>query len=328
MTEEQRQSDRDTPVGADSTVEEFFDDTPPLEGYSVPSDEQEMISRRKFLTGTLAGGAAGLAVAAGTGVAVWKVAEGEAVEAKAAADAALQASQAEAAAELARLQGLVDLYEQLEKIGLDGILEAGMVALALPLAAIEAGVKALKDGLEWSEKALLSLSEALPTAQESLSWLEARVTAVATGIEKLETSLGRALDRVTDNAVAEALEEFINKVLDSLPFGLGDKFRDALEGLVTLMTSVDELVAGINTHLLEPLREKWFSDEEGKGVGGTFVTPLIEHVLDPLEAHLANVAELADTWQMKLKDPAQQALAERASVREEIARYRQEHGFS
>ena len=136
------------------------------------------------------------------------------------------------------------------------------------------------------------------------------------------------LEKATDNPVAEALEEFINKVLDSLPFGLGDKFRDALEGFVALMTSVDELVVGINTRLLEPLHEKWFSDEEGKGVTGTFVDPLVEHVLDPLEAHLAKVAELADTWQTKLKDPAQQALAERASVREEIARYKKERGLT
>ncbi len=184
-----------------------------------------------------------MAVAAGTGVGVWKVADAEAaaaaLAAKAAADAELLASQEAAGSELARLQGLVDLYEQLEKIGLDAILEAGMVALAAPLAAVEIGVKALKSGLEWAEQALLSLAEALPTAQESLSWLEARDVAVASGIEKLEPALGRALDKATDNPLAEALGEFVDKVLDSLPFGLGDKFRDALEGLVALMTGVD-----------------------------------------------------------------------------------------
>jgi len=203
-----------------------------------------------------------------------------------------------------------------------------MVALAMPLGAVEAGVKVLKSGLEWAEQALLSLAEALPTAQESLSWLEAQVAALSSGIEKLEAALGRALDKATDNPVAEALEEFINKVLDSLPFGLGDKFRDALEGFVALMTGVDELVVGINTRLLEPLHEKWFSGEEGKGLTGTFVAPLVEHVLDPLEAHLANVAELADTWQNKLQAPAQQALAERARIRQEIAHYKQESEFS
>jgi hypothetical protein len=301
----------------EQTLEQFFEETPPPEGSSASAAEQKILSRRRFLTGALAGGAAGLAVAAGTGVAVWQVAEAEAAESKATADA-----------ELARLQGLVNLYEQLEKIGLDAILEAGMVALALPFGAVEAGVKALRSGLEWSEQALLSLAEALPTAQESLQWLEAQVAAIAGGIEKLETALGRALDKATDNPVAQALEELINRMLDSLPFDLGDKFRDALEGLVTLLTSVDELVAGINIQLLEPLNEKWFSGDEGQGVTGTFVDPLVEHVLDPLETHLANLAELADAWQNKLQAPAQQALAERASIREEIALYKQEHGFS
>jgi chorismate mutase len=43
---------------------------------------------------------------------------------------------------------------------------------------------------------------------------------------------------------------------------------------------------------------------------------------------LANLSALADAWQQKLVAPAEQALAERARVREEIAQYKKEHGFS
>jgi chromosome segregation ATPase len=327
----------------EKTLEEFLEEAP-------LADEQRRVSRRQFLTGAVVGGAAGLTVAGGTGVAVWKVYESELLAAKeaaeaelaaikAAADAEMQAAQnaadnellatMEAAAEeLAKTLGLLELYEELDEIGLDGILEKGLAAVALPLEAVEVGAKALSAGLEWAEKALRSLAEALPTAQESLLWLEAQVTAVAEGLEKLQTSVARALNKAVDNAVGRAVEDFINKILDNLPFGLGDKFREALEGLVALVASVDELVSGINTLLLEPLREKWFSDEEGKGVGGTFVDPLIENVLDPLEAHLVNLALLTDSWQAKLMNPSQEALAVRANIREEIARYKEEYGFS
>ena len=230
--------------------------------------------------------------------------------------------------ELARVLGLVELYEELEKVGLDRILEVGMSALALPMAAVEAGAKALKAGLDWAEDALQAVVDAVPSAHEGLVWLKTQVSAVADGIEKLEAGIGKALDKVTDNPVGEALKDFSGKVLDSLPFGLGDKFRDALDGLVGLVTSVDELIEGINTHLLEPLEEKWFSEEDGKGVGGTFLDPLVNNVFDPLQAHLEDLAVLADDWQDKLVEPSKVALTERAEIREQIARYKDEYGLS
>jgi hypothetical protein len=314
------------------TLEEFFEEAP-------PADEQARLSRRKFLTGAVAGGAAGLAVAAGTSVAVWKVSDGELLSAKEAADAELMAAKESAdlelqaivenaAEEVAKLLGLVDLYEELDKIGLDGLLAKGLAAVALPLEAVEAGAKALKSGLEWAENALLSLADAVPTAQESLLWLEAQVSAVADAIEKLENGVARALDRATDNAVGEAVKEFTSKILDALPFGLGDRFRDALAGLVALVTSVDDLVEGINTKLLEPLRENWFSGNEGEGMSGTFLDPMVEKIFDPLEEHLDNLAALTDTWQSELTAPTQKAMAQRAKLRAEIARYKDDYGLA
>jgi hypothetical protein len=316
----------------EQTLEEFLEEAP-------VEHEEKLVSRRRFLTGAAVGGAAGLAVAGGTGVAVWKVYDAELQAAKDAAEAELEATKAAAAdelkaaedahnLELARVLGLMDLYEELEKVGLDKILEVGMSALALPMAAVEAGAKALKAGLDWAEDALQTVADAVPSAHESLVWLEGQVTAVADGIEKLEAGIGKALDKMTDSSVGEALEDFTNKILDSLPFGLGDKFRDALEGFVGLVTSVDELIEGINTYLLEPLEERWFSEEDGKGVGGTFLDPLVMNVFDPLQAHLENLAVLADDWQDKLVEPSRVALTERAEIREQIARYRDEYGLS
>jgi hypothetical protein len=318
MTEEQK-------------LEELFEKT--------PVEEEKLVSRRDFLTGAAAGGAAGLVVATGTGAAVWRIYDAELLAAKETAEAELEATKVAAAAELreatdahylelARVLGLVELYEELEKVGLDRILEVGMSALALPMAAVEAGAKALKTGLDWAEDALQAVADAVPSAHEGLVWLKTQVSAVANGIEKLEAGIGKALDKVTDNPVGEALKDFAAIVLDSLPFGLGDRFRDALDGLVGLVTSVDELIEGINTYLLEPLEEKWFSEEEGKGVGGTFLDPLVENILDPLQAHLENLAVLADDWQAKLVEPSKVALAERAELREQIARYKDDYGLS
>jgi gas vesicle protein len=290
------------------TIEDYFSEE--------TGTEPEPVSRRQFLAGAVVGGAAGLAVAAGTGAAIWKT-----------VDAETQASLESAEAEIARLQGLVDLYEDLEKVGLDAILRGGMAAAALPLQGLEQGAKALKSGLEAIEDVLQSLEEALPSAQESLLWLEDQVSAIANGIQALEVAVAKALEKAAANPIAEAFKDFSSMLLDNMPFGLGDRIRGVLDGLVQMMTSVDELVAGVNSQLLEPMRTKWFSGEEGEGIGTFFVDPVVERILDPLEAHLEALAGLADTWEAKLGAPTQEALEQRAKIQVEIARYKKDNGF-
>ncbi|MFC2029278.1 twin-arginine translocation signal domain-containing protein [Chloroflexota bacterium] len=287
-----------------------------LPGPAGTGADQEAMNRRQFLKGAAVGSAAGLAVAAGTGVAVWKVSDAEA-----------QATIEAAEAEIARLKGLVDLYEDLETVGLDAVLQTGMMAVALPLKGIEEGAAALKSGLDAVEKALRTVEEAFPTAREAILWLDERVTTVAEGIDKLETALGKFLDKATDNRVAETVKEFAAVVVDNLPFGLGDKIRDTLDGLVEVVTSVDEMVAGINSRLLEPLREQWFSTEEGKGLASALIDPLIENVLDPLEAHLGDLSALAQVWQDDLLSPTEMALEQRDLVRADIVDYKAQNGF-
>jgi len=283
------------------------------------SDEEEqpkMVSRRAFLTGTLAGGAAGLVVAAGTGLGIYQVVNTRTEEALAASES-----------EVARLQGLVDLYERIEKVGLDGILQTGMVAVAAPLEVVQRGAETLKKGLELVEDGVLSLRDALPSASEAFSWLRARVSSLADGIERLQSAVDKLLDKATDNPVAARLAEALKWVLDRLPFQWGQKVKDAFDRLVELIGHADDLVRDVNTRLLEPVEVRWFSGEDGMGLGSTFLDPLVDGVLDPLEAHLGRLAGLVDAWQTKLMAPAQQALEERGRVRAEIVAYRARHGL-
>jgi len=292
----------------------------PVDGHLVEEEaaqdleEAQQLSRRKFLTGALAGGAAGLAVAAGTGAVVWKVVDTQADLAKAAADD-----------EIGRLQGLVDLYEKLERVGLDAIIQTGMAAVGLLFGGLELGANGLKAGLEVVEAGLLSIEKAFPAVQTGIEWVEKGVSALADGIDALQATLGRAVDKASP--ITEALGDFVTFVLDKLPFGIGDKVQSVLDSLSDLVSGIPELVEGINTHLLEPLRQDWFSTEEGKGLDDALLKPLAERVFDPLEAHLGDLAGLIDAWQQKLVAPSQQALEERAAIREQIAQYKKEHGL-
>ena len=279
----------------------------------VPETAEDM-SRRKFLTGALAGGAAGLAVAAGTGAVVWMVGDRQADRAKAAAGD-----------EIARLQGLVDLYEKLEGVGLDAIIHGGMAAVGLLFGGLEAGANGLKAGLELVEKGVLSLEKTFPIVRTGIEWVEKGVSALAGGIDALQNTLGRAIDKASP--VTEALGDFVSFVLDKLPFGIGDQVRSVLETLSDVVGSIPELIEGINTHLLEPLRQDWFSLEEGKGLDDTLLKPLAERLFDPLEALLGDLVGLIDAWQQKLVAPSERAIEERAMIREQIAAYKRDHGL-
>ncbi len=274
----------------------------------------QQLSRRRFLVGALAGGAAGLAVAAGTGAVVWKVVDTQAGLARATADD-----------EIARLQGLVGLHEKLEQVGLDAILQSGMAAVGLLFGGLELGANGLKSGLELVEKGLLSIEKAFPTVQTGIEWVEKGVSALAGGIDALQTTLGQVVDKASP--ITDALGDFVTFVLDKLPFGIGDKVQSVLDSLSELVSGIPELIEGINTHLLEPLRQDWFSTEEGKGLDDVLLKPLVEHVFDPLEAHLGDLAGVIDTWQQKLVAPSQQAIEERAMIREQIAQYKKDHGL-
>jgi len=227
--------------------------------------------------------------------------------------------------EIARLAGLVQLYEKLERVGLDAIIQTGMAAVGLLFGGLELGANGLKAGLEVVEAGLLSIEKAFPAVQTGIEWVEKGVSALADGIDALQATLGRAVDKASP--ITEALGDFVTFVLDKLPFGIGDNVQSVLDSLSDLVSGIPELVEGINTHLLEPLRQDWFSTEEGKGLDDALLKPLAERVFDPLEAHLGDLAGLIDAWQQKLVAPSQQALEERAAIREQIAQYKKEHGL-
>jgi hypothetical protein len=275
----------------------------------------EEMTRRRFLQGALVGGVAGLAIGAGGSLVAWET--GTAVGRTAAG--------LEAATEALKLKGLLALYENLERIGLDAIVSTGVAALGLLLEGVEAGSLAIKAGLDTVEGLLLDFEEAFPTIRAGIEWTEGVVSAFADKLQALEDAIEGVLEKA--QPITEALGSFFNFVLDLLPFGYGDRVRVTLDRIDDIVTSIPEAVEGINTKLLEPLRRDWFSKEEGRGLKAGLINPIVTGLLDPLEAFLGKLAELMDSWEEKLVGPVQKAISERDAIREQIARYKTEEGL-
>ncbi len=274
----------------------------------------EGMTRRRFLQGALVGGVAGLAVGAGGGLVIWET--GTAVR--------RTAAELKAAAEA--LKELLALYENLEKIGLDAIVSTGVAAVGLLLEGVESGSLAIKAGLDTVERLLLNFEEAFPTIRAGIEWTERVVSAFADKLQALEDAIEGVLEKA--QPITKALGSFFNLVLDLLPFGYGDKVRAILDRIDDIVTSIPQAVEGINTKLLEPLRRDWFSEEEGKGLKGGLIDPIVTGLLDPLEAFLGKLAELVGSWEEKLSGPIQKAISERDDIREQIAHYKAEEGLA
>jgi len=276
----------------------------------------EGMTRRRFLQGALVGGVAGLAVGAGGSLVAWETGTA----------AGRVAAELEATAEALKLKGLLTLYENLEKIGLDAIVSTGVAALGLLLEGVEAGSLTTKAGLDTVEGILLDFEEAFPTIRAGIEWTEGVISAFADKLQALEDAIEGVLEKA--QPITEALGSFFNFVLDLLPFGYGDKIRVTLDRIDDIVTSIPETVEGINTKLLEPLRRDWFSEEEGKGLKAGLIDPIVIGLLDPLEAFLGKLAELMDSWEKKLVGPVQKAISERDAIREQISRYKAEEALT
>jgi hypothetical protein len=276
----------------------------------------EGMTRRRFLQGALVGGVAGLAVGAGGSLVAWETGTA----------AGRMAAELEATAEALKLKGLLTLYENLEKIGLDAIVSTGVAAVGLLLEGVETGSLAIKAGLDTVEGLLLDFEEAFPTIRAGIEWTEGVVSAFADKLQALEDAIEGVLEKA--QPITEALGSFFNFVLDLLPFGYGDKIRVTLDRIDDIVTSIPKAVEGINTKLLGPLRRDWFSEEEGKGLKAGLIDPIVTGLLDPLEAFLRKLAELMDSWEEKLVSPVQKALSERDAIREQISRYKAEEALA
>jgi hypothetical protein len=276
----------------------------------------EEMTRRRFLQGALVGGVAGLAVGAGGSLVTWETGTA----------AGRMAAELEAAAEALKLKGLLALYENLEKIGLDAIVSTGVAAVGLLLKGVESGSLAIKAGLDTVEGLLLDFEGAFPTIRAGIEWTEGVVSAFADRLQALEDAIEGVLEKA--QPITEALGSFFNFMLDLLPFGYGDRVRVTLDRIDDIVTTIPEAVEGINAQLLEPLRRNWFSEEEGKGLKVGLIDPIVTGLLDPLEAFLGKLAELVGSWEEKMAGPAQKAIGERDAIREQIALYKAEEGLA
>ena len=267
------------------------------------------VSRRRFLTATLAGGF--VAATAGA-IAVWQYGSGRGQE--------LNADLARSKDDLARVWELIHLYEKLDDLGLESVVTAGLAAVGAALDAVTGAVNLVKTGAQAAEDVLIKFEAAFPTIRDGLTWLESLVSDLSQRIHLLEDAIGRTLNEV--NPITQALGAFFNSVINLIPLGGGQKIKEVLDRIGEIVNLVPHAIADINVKILTPLRNDWFSDSPGKGLKGSLIEPIVTQLLDPLEALMGNWDKLVQHWEADLTGPTQIAMDKREGIRQEIADYK------
>ncbi len=230
----------------------------------------------------------------------------------------LEAAQADldaAQATLSEYAGLIDLWQQLDDIGIDSLLAAGLASVSLTLSNVMSLISLLSAGLETGREVLDGFLESLPGPADGIRWLQTQVTALAESIDWVVEQVQKAVDPVSP--VAKQIANFVVWVLDRLPFGIGAKAKDGLEAMQALISDLPDLVEGINDSVLDPLAA-WFGDDEKVSLVGILIDPVEKHVVDPSDDVVAGVSDFEDTYLDKLVTPIEDALDKRASLRTQI----------
>jgi hypothetical protein len=306
----QRLNDHD-----DETLALMADLAQGASGVKMSGASDRSLSRRSFLTAALMGGF--VAATAGA-VAVWEYGAGRGRELGNDLDKTRQELD-KARQEIAHLWSLVHLHEKLDNAGLEQVITTGMAAVGAGLGAVALAGETVQAGMRATRDGLIKLDTSLPAIRASITWLEGLVGDLAQRVHLLEDAIGRAVNQVSP--ITQALGDIFNSILAALPLPVGAKIKEVLDRISDIITLVPRAVADINVKVLTPFRDGWFSDGP-KGVNGWLVEPILAKLLDPLEALLKQLGDLARRWEADFSVPAQAAMNKRDTIRQEIADYK------
>lgn len=234
-------------------------------------------------------------------------ANGDLVELRAQLDAAID--------QIARYQGLNRLWQQLDDIGLDDLLNTALWIVNGALATAMNVIDLLRAGLTAGQTSVDNFVAMLPGPQDGIRWLQRQISTLATNLDWLSEQVQEAVEPV--EPFTRLIADFVLWVLNRLPFGVGSRARAGLEAMKSVVTSLPDLVAGVNTSVLDPLAD-WFGQSEARNLNGILLAPVTQNVFDPARSAVEKVVELEKAYKEELAGPAQDAIAARATLRSQI----------
>jgi chromosome segregation ATPase len=238
--------------------------------------------------------------------------------------ASVQAALDAANGRLTATTQLVGLYEQLHAAGLDGAVEGGLATFTGALAALLTPASALRTGLDSARGLLASFELALPDVASAMHWLGEQVVRLKVGLWSVESSAQETAGTAVAG-IAAAFTGFVGFVIDHLPFNIGAKVRATLAATQGVLSNVTELSDQAADKVMLKISQR--VEDGPQSWKRTLVEPLRAEALNKADEVLKAVNNTDATYQSALKGPAETALQQRRTVREQIAAFRATHGI-
>ena len=218
------------------------------------------------------------------------------------------------------LGGLVALYQQLDDADVGGILENGLGAVGEKIGELVGGAPALAAGIDAGQLALGQVEAHIPLLESGRSWLDAQGAKMRGFYGEIEARLQRAVDRVGD--FLEMLGNWFEGLRKWLPFGVGEKAADVMVALTSLLAETPNTLSGLDVNLAQPL-DVWLRRIDGEpALTRALIKPVRDEVLARARTTVDQANTVAATYESHLAAPARAALANRQTLRQQIADYK------
>ncbi len=219
--------------------------------------------------------------------------------------------------------GLLSLFEELDNVGLDRVVEGGLGLVAAALGRMAQGAAGLREGLTLAQQRINELDQSFAGLDEGLARAEGVVSGLSNLMQGLEDRLRAAGEPVAP--ITDALGSFFKGVVERIP-AVGPRIVETIERVEEIIGAIPESIENINRDLLTPLRTRFFP-RDGDSVTVRLIDPLTGLLFTPADQLLLALEEMGQTWQSDLQQPAQEKLEKRADVRQKINAYKSEHNL-
>ncbi|PIE79633.1 MAG: hypothetical protein CSA11_11615 [Chloroflexi bacterium] len=224
-------------------------------------------------------------------------------------------------AEISVLSGLVALYEQLDEIDVSAVMQDGLTAVSESIDTLIETSPLLSAGIEAGQEALDEIEAHLPLLENGRVWLQRHSEKLQAYFDNLEGLLQKAVDTV--EPFLQMLTNWFADVRQWLPFSFGEKAEGIMASATTLLSETPHTVNGLNTNIIQPL-DHWLALEDGDiRLRQRLVKPLREKVITKANDMNQQAILVKQTYDEKVANPLETAVAQKQALRETINQYRQ-----
>ena len=212
-------------------------------------------------------------------------------------------------------QALNALWASLDEVGLDSILQTALSVLGGLFAGVKAVAALIQPAIADIKSTLDFVTTNLPKPEAGIRWLSVQVTSLGKAIDDLAKSIETAVQPV--QPYAQLVTNFVDWVLNQLPFNIGAKARAGLQGMQSIVGTLPTFLSGISSDVLNPLAS-WFGSDPLQSLKGIVFSPVIDKLIIPTQDMLNKISSLNDTYESDLNMPGSDALQKRETIRGQI----------